>query len=317
MMRACALLASCAACYGPRAAPGAPCDPDAPQCPPGQRCVASGGGFACSAGDAGGARDAMLDALDPNGDLDGDGVPNDQDNCPTVYNPGQENKDGDAWGDACDDCPPIAQTAQIDTDGDGVGDPCDPRPTTPGDRIALFDGFYGSAFGSGWTGSGSFAVANGAAVGVATDPTGTTDSHLVRAFAPAARETITTSAKLAVDMPGAFSLFSIVDEYDATTGVGIGCELGHDTTDAPFQDLFVTPTGPTLTQEVTTLAEGNVYALSLTRDGSDYTCVDTPAGSGANAITADDGMTASPPSLGFQVYGATVDYAWILVVQSD
>ena len=29
-----------------------------------------------------------------------------------------------------------------DSDGDGVGDACDPRPNSPGDRIALWDGFY-------------------------------------------------------------------------------------------------------------------------------------------------------------------------------
>lgn len=38
-------------------------------------------------------------------DTDGDGICDDTDNCPTVYNPNQSNIDGDAFGDACDPCP--------------------------------------------------------------------------------------------------------------------------------------------------------------------------------------------------------------------
>lgn len=85
------------------------------------------------------------------GDLDGDGVPNVNDNCPTHPNPAQTDGDGDGAGDACDnclatvnpdqrdvdndthgdlcdDCPAEYDPAQADSDGDGRGDACDNCP---------------------------------------------------------------------------------------------------------------------------------------------------------------------------------------------
>ena len=78
-------------------------------------------------------------------DGDGDGVPDDEDNCPTTANPDQADSDGDGIGDACDNCPHdadndvdgdgicgdidncplVANPDQLDTDGDGAGDACD------------------------------------------------------------------------------------------------------------------------------------------------------------------------------------------------
>jgi hypothetical protein len=96
-------------------------------------------------------------------DSDGDGVPDSMDNCPTMPNADQHDHDGDGRGDVCDVCPHVVDTG-ADYDGDGVGDACDPRPTTPGDRIALFEGFYGPvawmpvAGGSNWQYTNGYAV---------------------------------------------------------------------------------------------------------------------------------------------------------------
>ncbi len=77
-----------------------------------------------------------------NPDLDGDAIPNPQDNCPLGANPSQADADGDGVGDACDtangndvdgdtvvngsdNCVLVANTDQADADGDSVGDVCD------------------------------------------------------------------------------------------------------------------------------------------------------------------------------------------------
>lgn len=74
------------------------------------------------------------------GALDGDGdrIPDELDNCPSIPNPDQGDNDGDGRGDACDgdddedgigdrddNCPLTANPSQEDYDGDGVGDACD------------------------------------------------------------------------------------------------------------------------------------------------------------------------------------------------
>ncbi len=87
---------------------------------------------------SGGPRVAADDGLFVNGKLldvdpDGDGLPNNVDNCPNTYNTGQEDTDGDGVGDACDNCLDVPNVDQGDRDGDGMelgdgitgGDACD------------------------------------------------------------------------------------------------------------------------------------------------------------------------------------------------
>lgn len=106
-------------------------------------------------------------------DRDGDGIPDENDNCPTVFNPIrpldhgiQSDFDGDGIGDICDpnplcaenmmscpviaandydedgvdnssdNCPYMANPEQTDSDGDGKGDACDscPNEANPGEQ---------------------------------------------------------------------------------------------------------------------------------------------------------------------------------------
>jgi hypothetical protein len=66
-------------------------------------------------------------------DIDNDGIPNGEDNCPSTPNPDQDDLDRDGVGDACDSCPGDSNPEQGDEDDNNVGDACedDPPPPSP------------------------------------------------------------------------------------------------------------------------------------------------------------------------------------------
>jgi hypothetical protein len=88
-------------------------------------------------------------------DSDGDGIPDEEDNCPNTPNADQADTDGDGSGDECDtcpadplndgdgdgvcgnidNCPNVFNPGQEDTDGDGTGDACNDADDPDGDEF--------------------------------------------------------------------------------------------------------------------------------------------------------------------------------------
>ncbi|HPQ33947.1 MAG TPA: thrombospondin type 3 repeat-containing protein [Tenuifilaceae bacterium] len=59
-------------------------------------------------------------------DSDSDGIYDDNDNCPQVPNPEQEDTDDDGVGDSCDNCIDTPNSEQEDSNDNGIGDACEP-----------------------------------------------------------------------------------------------------------------------------------------------------------------------------------------------
>lgn len=82
------------------------------------------------------------------GDADGDGVPDDEDNCVNVPNPDQAEFDLDGIGDVCDNCSEIANPLQFDCDNDYCGNLCDCDYNQSGICGFAAWGLFSAAFGS-------------------------------------------------------------------------------------------------------------------------------------------------------------------------
>lgn len=299
-MRVVVLLAL-AGCYAANPATGVPCNPNQPACPTGQMCVAQSGGFVCDTMPGGPMPDAPVTA----NDLDGDGIPNLLDNCPTVANPDQANEDHDGFGDACDDCPPFPSFG-IDSDGDGVGDPCDPHPQTPGDRIALWEPFN-HGLPAGWTANGTWTVQGG---NLAVMVNASDVSTLVIPYTATPHQTIYTAATITSLSGTNGGGVGVVDGFDATGSVGMHCGGARSGT-SPYLAFVDASNGSLLAMTPHPFSPGVMYSLALTRTDDSYSCADGPL----PGVTAH-GVAGLGPFIGFRNRIASATYPWILVIAS-
>ena len=107
------------------------------------------------------------ECIPADGDIDGDGIPNNRDFC--NQQPGGEfDEDGDGIGDECDACPIAPPPARPDTDNDMVDAPCDPEPSLDGDQITVFEGFNGP-LPAAFRADGQWSVVGGQAVFTSND----------------------------------------------------------------------------------------------------------------------------------------------------
>ena len=293
-----AALLAAAACLGPdqhRCAsgvdcPGGTCEAAGFCSFPGATCQQWGAGAGSLAGscvvDAATATDggdgldaATVDAAD---DLDGDDVPDVDDNCPGAPNPDQHDEDGDDTGDVCDNCPVTASPIQLNVDGDDLGDLCDPSPTLPRNRILAFEPWAGAPVGvPGWTSYAGTWTVTGDAVGVAVSANQARMQRPVTVPIGTAAVFVDVSYTLdAVALPVTLAVLAPVDfdGSDKTIG-GTGCALRVDAGGMDRASLAsVTVTSPTgfsqngLAPFNRELMAPTTGAIQLQRRGTSNTC---------------------------------------------
>jgi hypothetical protein len=161
MLAAGFLLAGCYEAFPPS---GVPCKSDVEDsCPSGQSCIRGTCRSLTGGVDASTIPEVDASTVDgPPSDLDGDMIPNANDNCPNTSNSDQHDEDADTVGDVCDNCPHVANTNQAKTGEpttvNGAGDACDPRPGIPGDTIQKFYSFHVPPAGTSTTGDGAWGI---------------------------------------------------------------------------------------------------------------------------------------------------------------
>ena len=292
-----------AGCYAPTVASGVPCDPKAPACPDGQSCQTTGGTSVCLArpGDGGAASDGST------ADFDGDGVPDDHDNCPMRANSDQADEDGDGLGDVCDPCPPLGGSANVDSDGDGVGDGCDLHPNDPGDTIALFIGF-GGGMPAGSQANGAWTFANGDAHVTTSEDSAAT---LTLAQQPSGSLSVWTNVTIdAAHGTGKPRGAGVMQRFGAD-GSAVTCEQCINSSDAGCGALVQLKTGDVYGLAASDTMPGKSYLVVNARTNDDYSC----AGSGFAAITATDTNTPVIVRLGLRALSMDATFHWLMVVK--
>ncbi len=313
MRRSFGVVVGLAACYAPSPPSGAACSPSG-LCPRGLSCIAE----VCTAADApvdssvDAAADAGPDAPRADGhgaDTDGDGVPDDLDNCAGIANPTQHDEDADGFGDACDHCPGIPTVVDGDADGDGVGDACDPNPHVAGDRILFFESF--EAAPQGWLVHGTWQFMGDDAVIALT---ATDEAYLIPPATGTTRSTVTASLTPGPSVGTGARGVGLTLPFDAPTDTGTACDIAAVSGTLLEFALVQTKTA-TVTNRVQFAWTTNQPALlTFNQNGPQAACSVTQNGMTANVSGMEQVVT--PNLVGLRTKSISAHFHWLMWVES-
>ena len=309
-----------AGCFNPHPPSLVPCDPAAPHCPVGETCQPEPGGPVCTTGAPttgdGSTTDTPTDTIITANDRDGDGIPDDIDNCPDVKNHDQANEDGDPFGDACDKCPPIASATDPDSDGDGVGDACDPHPQTPGDKLVFFESFRAGVPAT-WTVQGPWQPSptspNGA---VDVSLSANTDALLSPPVTPDAKGTASMGVELTALSSGVEGTGLVMPSaLNATSGVTCMIFILFGTTEH-HAGLIDMSTSNVIKDQLYGWTLNTQYMLRLDHNGTAYTCTVTDPAGVATSVPGSSGVSVNQPRLLVYSSGISARVSWLMYVDS-
>lgn len=265
----------------------------------------------------------MVDAFVPPevspDDNDGDGVKNEVDNCPGVFNSGQYDEDNDAKGDECDPCPHLSlPTADEDGDEDGVGNGCDPRPTSAGDAIAYWNGFH--VAGSGLP--STLAMVHGAANrwsvagGSLVFTRGTVDDWGMPVVdVGAAHHTIDATFDVTADYTGASAAGVAVDvAADDTDGFECQSRVDQDYREMWRRDPSAFDGWALVSNQFAT-TPNETYRITLTRTATNLNCTNT-RGTMTAVTLANTTASVGNTRAGLFARNVDVKFRYVIVIKS-
>jgi hypothetical protein len=245
------------------------------------------------------------------GDLDGDGIPNDRDFCNHIPG-GAFDEDRDGLGDECDPCPIAPPPARPDPDGDEVDSPCDPDPTTAGDRIVVFEGFNTGELPAGFTATANWRFVLGEAIAEPTDA-GATESLTVSL--PLVSQQVAVFGQHRIDRvdPEASQNLAGVVAIDERPAGGSRLQCAGTRTGMEDRLILVTDMGTGTANFQNLFDSASLYRITMLSDRADAACALNADGQqgAAQARTSGEVMNRA----GLVARGVTARFQFLMVVQ--